>query len=117
MAKSATYVHNGIGHFDIEGPDIASLGAFYGRVFGWNVIERGPGYAALETPAGAANGALVEADDARFTVGIVVPDLASALEAAAASGGSVVLPATDNGWVKKAQIADPAGNHVTLIQG
>jgi hypothetical protein len=27
----------------------------------------------------------------------------------------VVMPATDNGWVVKAQVADPAGNLVTLI--
>jgi predicted enzyme related to lactoylglutathione lyase len=36
---------------------------------------------------------------------------------AAAEGGKVLLPKTDNGWVKKAQIADPAGNALTLIQG
>jgi len=26
------------------------------------------------------------------------------------------MPATDNGWVTKAQVSDPAGNLVTLIQ-
>ncbi len=77
----------------------------------------GPGYAQLGTPEGVANGALVESDDAAFTVGIVVSELSAALAAAVAHGGSVVLPATDNGWVKKAQIADPAGNRVTLLQG
>jgi predicted enzyme related to lactoylglutathione lyase len=115
--SGATFVSNGIGHFDIEGPDIDALGAFYKSVFGWGLNVRGPGYAMLETPAGTANGALVESDDAAFTVGIVVPHLDAALEAAAASGGTVVLPATNNGWVTKAQVADPAGNRVTLIQG
>jgi predicted enzyme related to lactoylglutathione lyase len=115
--SGATFISNGIGHFDIEGPDIAALGSFYGNVFGWNVNVRGPGYAMLETPAGAPNGALVESDDAAFTVGIVVPHLDAALEAAAANGGTIVLPATNNGWVTKAQVADPAGNRVTLIQG
>jgi predicted enzyme related to lactoylglutathione lyase len=115
--SGATFVSNGIGHFDIEGPDIATLGAFYGSVFGWNVNVRGPGYAMLETPAGAPNGALVESEEATFTVGIVVPHLDAALAAAAANGGTIVLPATNNGWVTKAQVADPAGNRVTLIQG
>jgi hypothetical protein len=27
------------------------------------------------------------------------------------------MPATDNGWVHKAQVRDPAGNLLTLIQG
>jgi predicted enzyme related to lactoylglutathione lyase len=27
-----------------------------------------------------------------------------------------VMPVTDNGWVRKAQVADPAGNIITLIQ-
>jgi hypothetical protein len=26
------------------------------------------------------------------------------------------MPPTDNGWVTKAQVTDPAGNIVTLIQ-
>jgi predicted enzyme related to lactoylglutathione lyase len=118
MAQSRpSFVHNGIGHFDVEGPDLGSLGAFYAGVFGWEVRPRGPGYAMLETPDGVPNGALVESDDASFTVGIVVPELERALDAAVRGGGSVVLPATNNGWVTKAQIADPAGNRITLIQG
>jgi predicted enzyme related to lactoylglutathione lyase len=75
------------------------------------------GLRSVETPAGSANGALVEAESASLTIGIVVPDLAHALELAAHAGGSVAMPATDNGWVKKARIVDPAGNHVTLIHG
>lgn len=43
----------------------------------------------------------MESDDAAFTVGIVVPELAAALAAAVANGGSIVLPATDNGWLKR----------------
>ena len=42
---------------------------------------------------------------------------AKALELAEAKGGSVAMPVVDNGWVKKAQVRDPAGNLLTLIQG
>jgi predicted enzyme related to lactoylglutathione lyase len=112
-----SFAANVIGHFDIAGPDIGSLGAFYTGVFGWTVTPRGPGYAAVETPGSGPNGALVEAEAASLIVGIVVPDLQKALEAAAEYGGAIAMAVVDNGWVKKAQVRDPAGNLLTLIQG
>lgn len=112
-----THVPFGIGHFDIAGPDLPALARFYERVFGWAVQPRGPGYASLRTPDGSADGALVEQPEAALTVGVVVPDLAAALEAAAAAGGTVAMPVLDNGYVRKAQLRDPAGNLVTLIEG
>lgn len=114
---SKAHSMNGIGHFDIAGPDIGPLAAFYSGVLGWQVSPRGPGYAMVTTPPGGPDGALVEAEAAALTLGIVVPDLAAALSAAAAKGGSIAMPLTDNGWVKKAQVRDPAGNLLTLIQG
>ncbi len=108
---------NGFGHFDIAGPELAPLASFYSTLFGWDVTPRGPGYAMVATPAGSPNGAIVETPEASLTFGVVVPDLDAALRLAAQQGGAVVLPRTDNGWVKKAQIADPAGNTLTLIQG
>ena len=111
------HTHNGFGHFDIAGPELAPLASFYGRLFGWDVTPRGPGYAMVATPEGSPNGAIVETPEASLTFGVVVPDLDAALRLAAEQGGTVVLPKTDNGWVKKAQIADPAGNTLTLIQG
>jgi uncharacterized protein len=45
-----------------------------------------------------------------------VPDLDAAVDSAAKLGGTVVMPPTDNGWVVKAQVTDPAGNTLTLIQ-
>lgn len=111
------HIPNGFGHFDIAGPDIEPLQRFYASLFGWDVTPRGPGYAMVATPEGSPNGAIVETPTASLTFGVIVPDLDGALVAAAAQGGRVVLEKTDNGWVKKAQIADPAGNVLTLIQG
>lgn len=108
---------NGIGHFDVAGPDLAALQSFYGEVLGWQVTPRGPGYAMLATPEGGPDGALVEAETPALTIGIVVPDLDKAVSAAAAGGGSIAMPVLDNGWVRKAQVRDPAGNLLTLIQG
>ena len=54
---ASTHILNGLGHFDIAGPELAPLGAFYQAVLGWTVLPRGPGYAQLQTPEGSANGA------------------------------------------------------------
>ena len=120
MAEPTTqkpHADNGIGHFDIAGPELGALKRFYTALFGWSIADRGPGYAMVATPAGGPDGALVEAEAASLTIGVVVPDLAAALHRAASEGGSVAMPAVDNGWVKKAQIRDPAGNLLTLIEG
>lgn len=113
MSKHSAY---SIAHFDVAGPDLSPLAPFYAHVFGWKVLPRGAGYAQLQTPDGSANGALVEQPDAAITLGIVVPSLADSLQQACAAGGSVAMPVTDNGWVRKAQVRDPAGNLLTLIE-
>jgi predicted enzyme related to lactoylglutathione lyase len=113
----STHVMNGIGHFDVVGPDGAALRAFYSGVFAWQVVPKGPGYALLSTPDGTPNGAIVEGESACLTVGVVVPDLDAALVQTTALGGAVVMPATNNGWVTKAVVSDPAGNTLTLLQG
>lgn len=115
--SSAPHRPHGIGHFDICGPDLGRLAPFYAALFGWQVVPRGPGYAQLATPEGSPDGALVEEPEPRLTLGVVVPDLGAALQTATAQGGAVAMPATDNGWVRKAQVRDPAGNLLTLIEG
>ena len=108
---------NGIGHFDIAGPDLDVLKRFYGGVFAWPIDEQGPGYAMVQTPSGGPDGALIESETTGLTIGIIVPDLDKALEGATREGGTIAMSVVDNGWVKKAQVRDPAGNLLTLIQG
>jgi predicted enzyme related to lactoylglutathione lyase len=114
--SAVSHVINGIGHFDVAGPDLDALSAFYGGVLGWQVKPQGPGYALVETPDGSPDGAVVESQDPGLTVGVVVEDLEEAVTAAERHGGGIVMPPTDNGWVVKAQVDDPAGNRLTLIQ-
>lgn len=111
-----SHVANGISHFEISGPDATAIHAFYRGVFAWIVQPQGPGYALVETPAGSARGAIVEAEEAALTVGIVVPDVERTVAAAIEWGGAIAMPMTDNGWVKKAMLVDPAGNKLTVIQ-
>jgi predicted enzyme related to lactoylglutathione lyase len=103
-------------HFDVLGGDESAQHRFYAELFGWSVDVKGPGYALIRTPEGGPDGALVDADSPGIALGVAVDDLAAAVERATALGATVVMPPTDNGWVVKAQVTDPAGNPVTLIQ-
>lgn len=103
-------------HFEIAGPDESKLKAFYRDVFGWNIQPIGPGYTLVETPPESPNGAIREAEMAELTVGVAVDDLHASLSRAADAGAIIVMPATDNGYVNKGQISDPAGNLITLIE-
>jgi predicted enzyme related to lactoylglutathione lyase len=116
LTKAQQSTHGAIVHFDIAGADAAQLSSFYTGLFGWQADPRGPGYTLLNTPEGSANGAVVESPQTSLVMAIAVRDLNTALESAKRLGGKVVMPATDNGWVNKAQITDPAGNVVTLIE-
>ena len=107
---------NQLVHFDVAGPDTEALSRFYSEVLTWSVQSQGPGYALIETPGEGPNGAIVETDTPSITIGIAVPDLDATIAQAQRCGANVVMPATNNGWVTKAQIQDPAGNLLTLIQ-
>jgi predicted enzyme related to lactoylglutathione lyase len=111
-----SHVVNGVAHFDVSGPDATKLHAFYAGLFQWKVNPKGPGYALVETPAGSPNGAIVESESAALTIGIVVPDIDRSVAAVNELGGAIAMPVTDNGWVKKAVLVDPAGNQITIIQ-
>jgi predicted enzyme related to lactoylglutathione lyase len=114
--RMAEFPLNGIAHVDIAGPDGVALQQFYREVFDWEVTAKGAGYALVTTPDGGPNGAIVEAETSSVTIAVVVADLAATLERAVGFGGSELMSPMDNGWVLKAQLCDPAGNAVTLIQ-
>jgi len=103
-------------HFDIAGEPEGEQHRFYAELFGWQVASQGPGYALVSTGDGGLRGALVESDTPSVTIGVAVDDLDAAVSRAVALGGAVTMPPTDNGWVVKAQVTDPAGNAVTLIR-
>lgn len=104
-------------HVDIIGPDDEALRHFYGELLAWEITPAGPGYALVETGAGSPKGALVEGGESNVVLGVQVDDLDLAVERACRLGAEVVMPPTDNGWVVKAQVRDPAGNLLTLIAG
>lgn len=115
MSEQSDRPANAVVHFDIGGPHEEILHRFYGGLLDWRVEPRGPGYALVRTPGGLG-GAIVEAEGPGVTLGVVVPDLEQALVRAGDLGGTVTMPPTDNGWVTKAQVRDPAGNVLNLTQ-
>ena len=102
-------------HFDVSGPDEAALHRFYTGALEWDVQPQGPGYALVRTPEGGPDGSLVEREDASLTLGVAVDDLEGTIARVEANGGEILMPPTDNGWVTKAIVADPAGNRISLI--
>lgn len=102
-------------HFEFAGPNGEALHKFDGDLLGWAVNSMGPGYALIETTDGSPNGALRESETAEIAIGVQVDDLAATVERSVKLGGSIVMPPNHNGYVNKAQIADPAGNVLTLI--
>jgi predicted enzyme related to lactoylglutathione lyase len=112
---NTAHAANAVVHFDITGPDEAPLRLFYAELLGWQVQPKGPGYALVATPGGLG-GAIVEQERALVVLGVAVADLDAAVKQAEQLGATIVMPPTDNGWVAKAQVQDPAGNLVNLIQ-
>ena len=100
-------------HFEIGGPQLRDLSDFYSQLFGWRVSPS-EGYAQVDT--GGLRGGLVESESTTVSLGVQVDDLTVALQRATDLGGTIEMPATDNGWVVKAIVRDPAGNLVSLIQ-
>ena len=104
-----------LAHFEILGPDDQILVTFYRDLLGWAADGQGPGYT-LVRPDGGPSGAIVEAPEHRVTLGVTVADLDAVVDRVIGLGGSVLMPPTDNGWVTRALVADPAGNTMSLIQ-
>ncbi len=109
-------ISNAIVHVEFAGPEEGPLQGFYHGLFDWPVKTMGPGYALVETPDGSPNGAVREAESAEMTIGIGVADLDASVARAVELGGTVVMPPTDNGYVNKAMVSDPAGNVLSLIE-
>ncbi len=104
-----------LSHFAISGPNEKATIDFYSELLGWPTDRRGPGYT-LNQPDEGPTGAIVEAAEHRVTLGVSVDDLDAAVRQAAVLGGQVLMPPTDNGWVRKALAIDPAGNALSLLQ-
>jgi uncharacterized protein len=116
-------VVNRVVHFEVPVDDPDRAGAFYGRVFDWQVTRWGDvPYWPMPTgepPGIGAEGALTPRSDAPegVLVYIQVDEIDSALQRIRDAGGTVVAertPIPGQGWF--ATFRDPEGNVLGLIQ-
>ena len=110
QAMSAKPAPAPIVFFDIAGPDVAKLKAFYAANFGWDV----DGANGIRTPK--LEGTLRQ-DPPETLIYLGVPDVDAALKAISASGGSTVMPKMIVPNVATFAIfKDPAGNRMGLVE-
>jgi predicted enzyme related to lactoylglutathione lyase len=109
-------------HFEIRGQDPARLREFYTELFGWEINADNPlGYGFIAPgiggPEAGVGGGIAPSDQARVLVFVQVADLGESLRRAEELGGRKVMDPFDapNGPTI-AQIADPEGNYVGLVQ-
>jgi hypothetical protein len=144
--RGATVVneHGALNFNDLHTPDLERATAFYGAVFGWEVLDLGggmrawalPGYGDFleaRTPGMRENMAqmgaperfedvvasidtAVDGRSAHWSVTFGVDDADAIAARAAELGGTVLTPPFDAPWVRMTVIADPQGASFTASQ-
>lgn len=104
-------------YIELPAADIAASKTFYSQAFGWALADFGPSYAATTTGDVdiGLQGDASEAPAAPLPV-IQVDDLAAALAAVTAAGGTVVRPIFGFPGGRRFQFRDPHGNELAVMQ-
>ena len=117
---------NPVVHFEINGPDPAAAGTFYGELFGWHTQEIPGGYLTVDTHAGAGiNGGIGGPPDetypGHFTIYVEVDDLQKTLDKVEKLGGKTVMPPSEIPGAAQpltiAMFTDPDGRLIGLSKG
>src|SRR5271163_3501272 len=89
-----TLANGKICYIQIPATDIVVSAAFYKKVFGWNVRQRGDGATAFDDTTGQVSGAWVlgrpPATQPGLLIYIMVDSVASTMESIVAAGGVIV---------------------------
>ncbi len=110
---------NSVGWFSVgtDQPDVTAK--FYAELFGWGVLDGDKPFRVVTTPAGTISGALFATggDVPNFaTFVVVVDDVEATLRKVEEQGGKVLMPPKHlGGGHEYAQISDPQGNNVGII--
>ena len=107
-------------YVEIPATDVARSAAFYQRVFGWNIRQRGDGSTAFDDSTGQVSGAWVLGRPASAQPGLLLyimrDSVAATLETIVAQGGEIVQPIGADAPEITACFRDPAGNVLGLYQ-
>jgi predicted enzyme related to lactoylglutathione lyase len=104
-------------YIEIPAIDIRHSAAFYEKVFGWTLRQRGDGAIAFDDTTGQVSGTWVTGRppaEPGLMVYIMVDSVAKTCEAVTANGGEI-LPIGDTPEII-ARFRDPAGNVLGLYQ-
>lgn len=106
-------------YIEIPAADAAISSAFYQRVFGWKIRQRGDGAVAFDDTTGEVSGAWVSGRPPQvpgFVVYVMVDSVEATLKTILANGGKVVQPLGADAPEITARFSDPAGNVFGLYQ-
>lgn len=107
-------------YIEMPAGDIRRSAEFYGRVFGWQIRQRGDGATAFDDGVGQVSGTWVIGRNPAATPGlliyIMVDSVRATLDAIVAQGGEIVQPIGVDAPEITARFRDPGGNVIGLYQ-
>ena len=107
-------------YIEMPALDIRRSSAFYEKVFGWQLRQRGNGSIAFDDTTGQVSGTWVtgrpSSTDPGLLIYVMVDSVADTVEAVVAHGGQIVQPIGADAPEITARFRDPAGNVVGLYQ-
>jgi predicted enzyme related to lactoylglutathione lyase len=119
-AKAPTYRTGKICYIEIPATDVHESAAFYKRVFGWQIRQRGDGATAFDDTVNEVSGTWVlgrpPAADPGLMVYIMVASAAAAVQAVVSAGGEIVKPVDPHAREVVATFRDPGGNVIGIYQ-
>lgn len=107
--------HHAIDYIEFPAGPLGDLKSFYSRAFGWNFIDYGPTYAALDG-AGIDGGFQGDAAEkpAKPLVILYSDSLDDSLKAVTAAGGAITQPIFDFPGGRRFHFTDPSGNELAV---
>jgi predicted enzyme related to lactoylglutathione lyase len=115
-----TSTNGKICYVELPALDIERSAAFYERVFGWQIRQRGDGSTAFDDTTGEVSGSWVSgrppATEPGLMLYIMVDDAAAAVDAVVAAGAEIVQPIGGDAPEITARFRDPGGNVIGIYQ-
>jgi predicted enzyme related to lactoylglutathione lyase len=115
-----TKANGKICYIEMPAVDIRRSADFYGKVFGWQLRQRGDGSTAFDDTTGEVSGTWVlgrpPSSAPGLLVYIMVDSVAATIEAVIANGGQLVQPIGGDAPEITARFRDPGGNVIGLYQ-